>query len=82
VHAFLNASNQIEVIQRCVKIAWPSRQIARKVLGEHGKPTGLTRSGNGTLQVYKCRICRGWHVGHLNHRTGTHLADGPMRDDL
>lgn len=28
--------------------------------------TSLARSGlaKGTLNAYRCRFCRGWHVGH------------------
>lgn len=83
MHAFLNAPNQMTLIQRCHKIAWPSRRDAMKVRGKHRKPDGLAPSGTGTMQVYRCRQCHGWHLGHANNGPGYgHVNEGPERDDL
>jgi hypothetical protein len=48
----------------CRKIVWPSRNIAMKAHANHRQSVGLTQTGEGKFQVYKCDICKGWHMGH------------------
>lgn len=50
------------------KVAYPSPQAAQRVAGcMCRRKTSNTKSlkwARGTLQVYRCRLCTGWHVGH------------------
>ena len=36
----------------------------RRHEGERRRQTGIGSMGGRWLQVYKCRFCGGWHVGH------------------
>jgi len=67
-HAFRSAPDDLEVIQRCIKAAYPSRRDAMKIARNLRKPQGLVDSGKGTIAVYRCKKCGGaWHIGHLNN---------------
>jgi hypothetical protein len=63
-HAYLFTSSPIEVVQRCTKVAYDSRRMAHRARGRMRQPIGVTAVGTGTLNVYKCRICAAWHLGH------------------
>lgn len=66
-HAFLTALWSVQVIQRCTKVSFPSRQNALKVLRTQGPHAGLVQAGTGNGQVYRCKTCGGgWHIGHLS----------------
>jgi hypothetical protein len=63
-HAFLKVIDTVRVFQKCKKVPWPTRKVARQVLNDHRKPTGTTQTGKGVMNVYKCKWCKAWHVGH------------------
>jgi hypothetical protein len=65
--AYLRAP-EIVVIQRCKKIAWPSRQTAQQIAKDATKSATrkllTTEQGAGVICAYKCKVCKQWHVGH------------------
>ena len=61
--AYLNAPD-VHVMQRCIKRHFDSRQMAQKLARTIRKPTGVVAIGSGVLNVYRCKICKGWHIGH------------------
>ena len=67
-HAYLKAGTAVQVIQRCKKIAWESRRAAFSAKNRARKDPGVTAVGVGTLHVYRCKICGGWHLGHNGRR--------------
>ena len=62
-HAFLHgpstATNQF-----CSKTGYTSRRQAMKQLKKHRPVTGLSSTGVGKLNVYKCKACHLFHLGH------------------
>jgi len=63
-HAFLTALGNVEVIQRCRKVPFPSRQEALKAARVELRKNTDVQCGNGTLSAYRCKICGGqWHLG-------------------
>lgn len=63
-HAFLNgpfkASNQ-----QCAKVGYESRRDALRKVGKHRSAShGLTAVGVGKLNVFKCKTCGLYHLGH------------------
>jgi hypothetical protein len=68
MHAYLLAKDSPQVFQRCTKVAYPSRRDANKIVRNmrHQKSSAaVVATGSGRISAYKCRICRGWHIGHL-----------------
>lgn len=63
-HAFLNLETSVEVIQRCTKVPWETRKLARQIANNSRKPDGVVERGYGSLSAYKCDICHAWHTGH------------------
>jgi hypothetical protein len=65
--AYLRAP-EIVVVQRCRKVAWPSRQTAQQIARTANKTTArraeITEQGVGVMNAYKCKVCGAWHVGH------------------
>jgi hypothetical protein len=55
---------------KCTKVRWLSRADASRTLKKHAKsPAHLVASkASGCMQVYKCPMCRCWHVGNGNDR--------------
>lgn len=52
----------------CSKIAWPSRKCAllqlRKHSGSSKARSAANTGGNTALEVYRCKGCGSWHLGH------------------
>ena len=66
-HAYLTAINPPEVIQRCTKVAFPSRRDAFKAVRTHNRANhGTVEHGKGVMTAYRCGICKNWHLGHRN----------------
>lgn len=64
-HAYLRAGNDVEVYQRCTKVAFPSRQMAMLTMRKQSRDSVRNvQIGKGKLNVYRCPICREWHIGH------------------
>lgn len=63
--AYLRAPD-IEVYQRCTKIPYDTRHVANRLLKSFGSGERDVQRGRGYLNVYRCPICNGWHIGHLN----------------
>lgn len=62
--AYLLAGAFGDVYQRCRKIGYESRAMARAALAAHQRAR-VRRNGSGGMQIYKCRHCPGvWHIGH------------------
>ena len=65
--AYLRAP-EIVVVQRCKKVAWPSRQTAQQIVRAANKTMArngeLVEQSQGVMSAYKCKVCRAWHVGH------------------
>lgn len=62
-HAFLQAPFKASN-QQCQKIAYPSRREAMRMLKKHGPTRPGVKSGSGKLGVFKCKICKQFHLGH------------------
>lgn len=52
------------IIQRCTKVAQPSRQMAQRAVRAQRRANDLSAHGAGVLNAYRCGICGAWHVGH------------------
>lgn len=61
--AYLMAPH-IHVEQRCMKAAWPSRQTAFRKARDANASRGPVQMGSGAWSAYRCKVCRGWHIGH------------------
>ena len=66
-HAFLIAGGAVQVQQRCTKKPYERRQDARRAMnrGIARRGHGMVAMGQGTMNVYRCGICRFWHLGHI-----------------
>lgn len=64
-HAYLKAQSAAPN-QFCQKIAFDTRQHARRAAGKMpNKRLNVTQhSTHGTLQVYLCKFCSHYHIGH------------------
>lgn len=63
-HAFLKGPSKASN-QQCMKVAYPSRREAMKMIKKHGPPRGQVSTGHGKLGAFKCRTCGLFHLGHL-----------------
>jgi hypothetical protein len=61
--AYLKAP-EIEVYQQCRKIPYETRHMAARLMKSFGQPNTNVQRGEGIMNVYRCPVCRGWHIGH------------------
>ena len=68
-HAFLRAQS-FAAIQFCAKVSFESRQMAMRAIRRlRVNSTRDVAFGDGVLNAYQCKACRGWHVGHAHKKT-------------
>ena len=63
-HAFLNGPSKASN-QQCMKVAYPSRREALRMLKKHGPPRGQVSTGRGKMSAFKCQCCKLFHLGHV-----------------
>lgn len=75
-HAFLKTGADVTVLktgadvtvkQRCTKVAFESRQLARRAARDWRNPGAPADHGTGKMIAYRC-FCGAWHIGHLPER--------------
>lgn len=65
-HAFLKSLGSVHVEQKCTKVPYANAKTARRKRDGHRHNHGMVAMGAGRLNVYRCKICGAWHVGHLH----------------
>ncbi len=66
-HAFLNAPH-LHMFQFCNKVALPEKQARKRARSWRPRTGDLAAQGTGTMNAYRCPICREWHLGHIRSR--------------
>lgn len=65
-HAFLNAADRMSPGSPCTKKPYKDRHDARRAMnrGIEHRGKGMVAIGTGIMNVYQCRFCGFWHLGH------------------